>query len=54
MDGRVLVEIFESDSEFAKRKPVYVDPSYYDKKSEEEKLKTKIRELKIKKNILLQ
>ncbi|MHA1362067.1 MAG: alkaline phosphatase family protein [Candidatus Freyarchaeota archaeon] len=47
MDGRVLMEIFEPDSEPAKRKPVYVDPSYYDK-SEEDKLKSKIRELKLK------
>jgi len=48
MDGRVLMEIFEPDSEPAKRQPVYVDPSYYDKKSEEEKLKAKIRDLKLK------
>jgi len=48
MDGRVLMEIFEPDSEPAKRQPVYVDPSYYDKKTEEEKLKTKIRDLKLK------
>jgi predicted AlkP superfamily phosphohydrolase/phosphomutase len=48
MDGRVLMEIFESDSEFAKRKPVYVDPRYYDKRSEEEKLKARIKELKLK------
>lgn len=39
MDGRVLMEIFEEDSEFAKRKPKYVDPSYYEKKQEiEEKI----------------
>jgi predicted AlkP superfamily phosphohydrolase/phosphomutase len=48
MDGRVLMEIFESDSEFVKREPVYVDPSYYERKSEEEKLKAKIKELKLK------
>jgi len=47
MDGRVLVEAFEPDSEPAMREPVYVDPSYYSK-SEEEKLKAKIRNLKIK------
>jgi len=34
MDGRVLTEIFEPDSEFARRKPKYVDPSYYEKKQE--------------------
>jgi len=47
MDGRVLMEIFEPDSEFAKRKPVYVDPSYY-KKKEDEKLKKAIKNLKLK------
>ena len=26
MDGRVLEDIFESDSEFARREPKYVDP----------------------------
>ncbi|MGQ9722718.1 MAG: alkaline phosphatase family protein [Candidatus Jordarchaeum sp.] len=45
MDGRVLMEIFESNSEPAKRKPAYVDPSYYEK-TEEEKLKAKIKKLK--------
>ncbi len=30
MDGRVLTEIFEEDSELAKRKPIYVDPGYYE------------------------
>jgi len=48
MDGRVLTEIFEEDSEFAKRKPKYVDPSYYDKKQEDEKLKQAIKNLKLK------
>jgi predicted AlkP superfamily phosphohydrolase/phosphomutase len=48
MDGRVLMEIFEPDSEFARREPVYVDPAYYDKKMEEEKLRTKIKDLKLK------
>lgn len=51
MDGRVLMEIFKPDSEFAKRKPVYVDPSYYDKLEEKQKLKAKIKELKLKKKI---
>ena len=48
MDGRVLMEIFEEDSEFAKRKPKYVDPSYYGKKREDEKLKKAIKNLKFK------
>ncbi|WP_087036117.1 alkaline phosphatase family protein [Thermococcus litoralis] len=48
MDGRVLTEIFEEDSEFAKRKPKYVDPSYYEKKGEDEKLKKAIKNLKLK------
>ena len=48
MDGRVLMEIFEPDSEFAKRKPKYVDPSYYEKKQENEKLKKAIKNLKLK------
>ncbi|WP_193383885.1 hypothetical protein [Pyrococcus yayanosii] len=48
MDGRVLMEIFEEDSEFAKRKPKYVDPSYYEKKQEDEKLKKAIKNLKLK------
>lgn len=46
MDGRVLTEIFEQDSELAKRKPVYVDPGYYEKKNEKEKLRSKIKKLK--------
>lgn len=48
MDGRVLMEIFEPDSEFARRKPVYVDPSYYEKRREGEKLKKAIKNLKLK------
>ncbi|AEA46577.1 alkaline phosphatase family protein [Archaeoglobus veneficus] len=51
MDGRVLMEIFEPNSELAKRQPVHVDPSYYDKKSEEDRLKLKIKELKFKRKI---
>jgi len=42
------MEIFEPDSEFARRKPKYVDPSYYGKKSEDEKLKKAIKSLKLK------
>jgi len=52
MDGRVLMEIFEEDSEFARRKPKYVDPSYYEKGQEDEKikkaLKKAIKNLKLK------
>jgi len=48
MDGRVLMEIFEEDSEFAKRQPRYVDPNYYEKKGEDEKLKKAIKNLKLK------
>lgn len=48
IDGRILMEIFEEDSEFAKRKPKYVDPSYYRKKEEDEKLKKAIKNLKLK------
>ena len=48
MDGRVLMEIFEEDSEFVKRKPKYVDPSYYKKKQEDENLKKAIKNLKLK------
>jgi len=48
MDGRVLMEIFEEDSEFAKRKPKYVDPSYYEEKRKDEKLKKAIKNLKLK------
>jgi len=48
IDGRVLIEIFEEESEFAKRKPKYVDPSYYGKKREDERLKKVIQNLKLK------
>ncbi len=47
MDGKVLMDIFEEDSEFAKRKPRFVDPSYYEKKQEDEKLKKAIKNLKL-------
>jgi len=46
VDGKVLTEIFEENSEFAKMKPKYVDPSYYEKKNE--KLKKAITNLKLK------
>lgn len=46
MDGKVLTEIFEKNSEFAKRKPKYVDPTYYNKKQENEKLKKTIKKLR--------
>ena len=46
MDGKVLTEIFEEHSEFAKRKPSYVDSNYYEKKDEREKIKEKIDKLK--------
>ena len=51
MDGRVLMEIFKPDSEIAKREPVYVDPRYCGKDTEKEKLKSAIRELKLKRKI---
>lgn len=48
MDGRVLTEIFEEDSEFAKRKQLYVDSSCYERKQEDEKLRKAIKNLKLK------
>ncbi|ASJ10309.1 phosphodiesterase [Thermococcus sp. P6] len=48
MDGRVLMEIFKEDNQFAKRKPKYVDPSYYEKKGGDEKLRKAIKNLKLK------
>ncbi|MCD6143415.1 alkaline phosphatase family protein [Thermococcus sp.] len=48
MDGRVLIEIFEEDSEFANRELKYVSPSYYKRTNNEEKLKNVIKELKLK------
>ncbi|MBE8540564.1 alkaline phosphatase family protein [Geoglobus acetivorans] len=48
MDGRVLMEIFEEDSELAKREPKYINPSYYERKQEDEKLKKAIKSLKLK------
>ena len=46
MDGRVLTEIFEPDSEFAKRKPQYVDLNYYERLSEKQKIKQRIMKIK--------
>ena len=46
MDGRVLMEIFEPDSEFAKRKPKYVAPSYYERISERQRIRKKISRIK--------
>jgi len=48
MDGRVLMEIFEPDSEPARRQPVYVDPSYYERLDERKALKSAIKNLKLK------
>ena len=47
MDGRILTEIFSDDSEIAQRTPMVVNPAYYDKKLEGEKLKSIIKKLKI-------
>lgn len=47
MDGKVLMDMLEPNSEPAKRKPDHVEPSYYDK-SEEEKIKAKIKKMKLK------
>ena len=49
MDGRVLMEIFEPNSEFAKKEPKFVSPSYYAK--EDEKLKKAIKNLKLRRRI---
>lgn len=48
MDGRVLVEIFERNSEFARRKPDYVSSEYYGGNVREEKLRKAIELLKLK------
>ncbi len=47
MDGKVLMDIFKPDSEPATRKAVYVDSSYYGKTKEEEKVRAKIKKLKL-------
>ncbi|MCD6514426.1 MAG: hypothetical protein J7L07_05840 [Candidatus Odinarchaeota archaeon] len=51
MDGRVLTEIFKPEGESAKRKPKYVDPSYYKIKTLGERTKAKIKELRRSGNI---
>ena len=48
MDGKILKEIFEKDSENAKRKPRYVTTNNYNKKQEDLKLKKTIKNLKLK------
>jgi len=47
MDGRVLTEIFESDSMLIKRKPIYVNQSHY-RENYKIKLKNKIKKIKLK------
>lgn len=47
MDGRVLMEIFEENSEFVKREPKYVDLDYYERMHGDEKLKKVIKSLKL-------
>jgi len=47
MDGNIVTEIFEEDSEIGKRTPEYVDIEYYIKRNEEEKLKRSIRRFKM-------
>jgi hypothetical protein len=49
VDGRVLTEIFKESSEFAKRKPKYTKLTHFDKRTEDEKLKEVIKDLKLKK-----
>jgi len=49
IDGRVLTEIFIDDSELAKRKPKYTKLGHIDSKSEDERLKDVIKDLKLKK-----
>jgi predicted AlkP superfamily phosphohydrolase/phosphomutase len=51
MDGRVLSEIFEADSEYSRKKTVYVDPDYYERKGNKEETKTRIRKLRKNANI---
>ncbi|MDI3475589.1 MAG: hypothetical protein PWQ95_1317 [Thermococcaceae archaeon] len=48
MDGRVLMEIFEPESEFAKRKPKYVNFGYYRRKYEDKTLKRVLKNLDLK------
>jgi len=51
VDGRVLKEVFDPNSEFAKGEVRVVNPSYYDDLDEKSKIKAKIRKLKIKDKI---
>jgi len=37
MDGKVLTEIFKEGSELRKRKPIYTEPRYYEKKDNKDK-----------------
>ena len=46
MDGRVLREIFKESSSLARRKPRFVDPSYYAKIVEMEKIRRGVESLK--------
>jgi predicted AlkP superfamily phosphohydrolase/phosphomutase len=50
IDGKVLNEIFKKDSEYLKRKPKYSKLGSF-KKPEDEKLKSVIKDLKLKKKI---
>jgi len=47
MDGRVLTEIFEKDSELTKRRPVYTNLSYYLRKLETKKLERAIKRTRV-------
>jgi len=49
VDGRVLTEIFKENSEFAKRKPRYTKLTHFHKRTEDEKIKEVIKDLKLKK-----
>lgn len=51
MDGRVLIEIFERNSEFAKKILRYVDSDYYKKKLENKRVKRAIKSKKLKENL---
>lgn len=48
VDGRVLKEIFDDESDISKRKQKFVIPSYYDKREEDETIKNVIKNLKLK------
>ena len=51
IDGRVLIEIFKEDSEYAKRKPKLRKKEGLEIKSEDDKLKDVIKDLKLKKKL---